>query len=286
MFGHYKGDPSKYIIKYVSGKIKKQGYGLSFMYIKYKTSIIAIPTNTIDSHFIFNEMTKNFQSISLQGHFTYRIKDPSKMDTLLDFQIDPTTGEYLAEDPEKLELRIKNVVQMATRGEIIKLDLEDALAINITLADTVIENVKRAPLLDEMGIDILSITFNSIKPTPEIEKALEAEYRESLQRKADESIYSRRAAAVEQERKIQENELNTEIILEQGRKELIALNGENTLKEAEINSKAKDLELEVYEKVDPRMLLALALNQLSANADRIGNLTITSEILSSLLENK
>ena len=171
MIKHYKGDPSRYIIKYVSGKIKKQGNGISFMYIGYKTNIVAIPATTIDSHFIFNEMTKNFQEISLQGHFTYRIQDPCKMDTLLNFQVDPKTNEYLSEDPEKLELRIKNIVQMATRAEIITIDLEGALAINISLANIVLEGVKQDKLLEEMGIDVLSITFNSIKPNPQISKA-------------------------------------------------------------------------------------------------------------------
>lgn len=285
MIKHYKGDPSRYIIKYVSGKIKKQGHGISFMYIGYKTNIVAIPATTIDSHFIFNEMTKNFQEISLQGHFTYRIQDPSKMDTLLNFQVDPKTNEYLSEDPEKLELRIKNIVQMATRAEIIRLDLEEALAINIELANIVLEGVKQDNLLEEMGIDVLSITFNSIKPNPQISKALEAEYREGLQGKADQSIYARRAAAVEQERKIKENELSTDIILEENRKKLVELHSDNVLKEAEINSMAKNMELEIYEKVDPKLLLAIALNGLSLNADKIGNLTITSEILSSLLKN-
>ena len=46
-------------------------------------------------------------------------------------------------------------------------------------------------------------------------KALEAEYREGLQQRADQAIYARRAAAVEQERRIKENELNTQVLLEQ-----------------------------------------------------------------------
>ncbi|MDH5403168.1 MAG: SPFH domain-containing protein [Candidatus Heimdallarchaeota archaeon] len=283
MLKHYKGDPSKFIIKYVSGKIKKQGYGISFMYWKHNASIIAIPATTIDSHFIFNEITKNFQTISLQGHFTYKINDPSRMNTLLNFQIDPESDNYKSEDPEKLELRIKNVVQMKTRSEIKKLDLEEALAINTYLADTVIEYVKNADLLEEMGAEVLSITFNSIKPTPEIAKALEAEYREGLQEKADKSIYARRASAVEQERKIRENELNTDIALEKQKEELVQLNGENIIKEADFKSKAKNLEMQVFEKIDPRLLLALSMNELSSNASKIGNLTITSEMLSSLL---
>lgn len=282
----FKGNHSRYIIKKVGGKIKKRGNGISFRYMAHNTSIISIPATTIDSHFIFNEVTNDFQYISLQGHFTYRIRDPFKMDSLLDFSIDPKSSTYFSEDPEKLELRIKNVVQMATRTEIRGKKLEEALAVNTTLADIILNVVKEAPLLnDEMGIEILSITFNTIKPSPEIAKALETDYRESLHKKADISIYERRASAVEQERKIRENELATQIILEEKKKELIDLSGDNITKEAKFKAEAKNLELESYKSVEPRMLLALSFNEMAHKANKIGNLTITSEILASILKN-
>jgi regulator of protease activity HflC (stomatin/prohibitin superfamily) len=280
---HFKGEPTRYIIKYAGGKIKKKGLGLSFYYMGYNTSIISIPATTIDSNFFFNETTKNYQSVSLQGHFTYKIQDPLIMDSLLNFQIDPKTRQYLSEDPEKLEFRIKNVVQMFTRNEITKMNLEDALSVNSALANSIIANVKEASLINEMGIEILSISFNAIKPTPEIAKALEADYRESLQRKSDVAIYARRAAAVEQEGKIRENELNTQITLEEKKEQLIRLKGDNIIKEAEFNSMAKNLELEPFKQLDPRLILALSLKELSGNAQKIGNLTITSDILSSIL---
>ena len=69
-------------------------------------------------------------------------------------------------------------------------------------------------------------------------KALEAEYRETLLRKADMAISARRAAAVEEERKIKENELNTEITLEEQRRQLIDLQGSNELQEATNRGKA------------------------------------------------
>jgi uncharacterized protein YqfA (UPF0365 family) len=130
---------------------------------------------------------------------------------------------------------------------------------------------------------VLSITFTSIKPTPEISKALEADYREALAKKADEAIYERRAAAVEQERKIKENELNTQITLEEKKKVFIDLEGENRIKDAEFKAKAIELELEPYKSLDASKVLALALKDLGLNASKIGNLTITSEILSKLL---
>jgi len=281
---YFKGDPSKYIIKYVNGKSKKSGLGISFLFFKINTTIAAIPAMTIDSNFVFNEITKNNQAITLQGHFTYKIKDPKKMASILNFQVNPKTGQYQSVDPEKLDMRIKNVVQVRTRSVVEKMVLEEAIISSEKLAGTVMESVEDQSIIKEMGIDILSITFLSIRPTPEIARALEAEYRESLQMTADKAIYERRAAAVEQESKIKENELNSQIALEKKRKELIALEGENIIKEAEFRAKANETELDAYKKLSPNTLLALALKDMGENANKIGNLTITSEILASILK--
>ncbi len=45
-------------------------------------------------------------------------------------------------------------------------------------------------------------------------KALQADAREQLLQKADEAVFVRRNAALDLERKIKENELNTEIAVE------------------------------------------------------------------------
>ena len=47
-----------------------------------------IPTSTRDANFVFNEGTNNFQSVTLQGQFTYRIADPAQAATQLNFAYD------------------------------------------------------------------------------------------------------------------------------------------------------------------------------------------------------
>ena len=286
MVSYFKGEPSQFIIKYTSGKIKKAGRGLSFFYLRYHTNIMSIPAVTLDSHFVFNEITKNNQQVTLQGYFVYKIKDPRNMANILDYSIDPDTKAYKTDDPEKLDLRIKNVIQMYTKAEVLKMELEEVIVVSESLAKTVLETAKDEPIFKEMGVQLLNLTFNSIRPTPEIGKALEAEYREGLQMKADEAIYARRAAAVEQERKIKENQLATDITLAKKRQNLIELEGENTLKEAQFKSEATEKALKPYLSIDSKQLLALAMKDLAQNANRINNLTITSEILSQLLNQK
>jgi hypothetical protein len=295
--GYFKAQPSEYIIKYASGRIAREGQGLAFFYLKHNTQVVAVPTSSVDANLVFNEVTRNFQAVTIQGQFTYRIQDPKRATALLNFTMDPITHHYVSKDPERLAQRIMNVIQMETRTELESRSLEEVLSQYQTIAASVLTRIKNSSLLESLGAELLSVYYVAAKPTPEVAKALEADYRETLLRKADMAIYARRAAAVEEERKIKENELNTEITLEEQKKKLIDLQGQNSLQEAESRGKAleeearyraraRQLELGVYEAIDPRKVLALAMTELGQNSERIANLTITSEILAALLNGR
>ena len=273
MFAFYKGQPTEYIIRYAGGRVKAEGQGLTFLYWPPVTSIAAVPTESRDVGFVFNEQTSNFQSVTIQGQFTYRIIDPRKAASLLNFTINPLTRQFISEDPEKLAQRITNIIQMETRREVLARSLEANLRESETIARTVLDRVRNTEILEPMGVEVLSVYFVSVRPTPEVAKALEAEYRERLLRNADEAIYARRASAVEEERKIKENELATDIALEQQRQQFIGLQGENAEREAEFRGKAMEkeaeyktraltLELEAYKTLDARAILALAMRDL------------------------
>jgi regulator of protease activity HflC (stomatin/prohibitin superfamily) len=294
MFAFYKGQPTEYVIRYTGGEVHAEGQGISFFYLPFNTTIVLVPTSSRDVGFVFNEQTRNFQSITLQGQFTYRISEPKQAASLLNFAIHPFTREYKSDDPEKLAQRISNIIQMETRREVLARSLEEALRESEAIAHIVLTRLREDELLEPMGVELLSVHFVSARPTPEVAKALEAEYRERLLRNADEAIYARRAAAVEEERKIKENELTTDIALEERKQQFIALQGQNDRQEAEFRGLALEteaayrnrtliMELEAYKTLDSRVVLALAMRDLGQNAGKVGNLTITSEILAALM---
>ena len=292
--GFFKGTPTDYVMRYTSGRLVREGPGLAFYYWKHNTQVVAVPTSSRDANFVFNEVTNNFQAVTIQGQFTYRIHNPKHAAELLNFTVDPKAGAYTSEDPDRLSQRISNVIQLATRGEIQKRSLEEVLRQYESIASSLVKPIAENHLLDPLGVTLMSVYFVAAKPTPEVAQALEAEYRETLLRKADEAIYARRAAAVQEERKIKENELSSEIALEEQKKKLIDLQGDNQLREAENRGKATELEashrvaakkaeLALYAGMGPRSVLALAVNELGLNAQRIGNLNLSSEVLASLL---
>jgi regulator of protease activity HflC (stomatin/prohibitin superfamily) len=292
--GFFKAQPTDWVQKYVNGQAVKEGTGLAFYFLHHNAQIVTVPTSSAESHWVFNEVTNNFQLVTIQGQCTYRINNPRQAAAILNFTMEPATRRYVTDDPARLPQRIANVIQVETRSEIQQRSLEETLVQTEVIGVQVLRRIRDAELLASLGVELLSLFIVSAKPTPEVAKALEARYRETLLRQADEAIYARRAAAVEEERKIKENELNTDITLEEGRRNLIDLQGANAQQEAqhrgaafeleaEHQARAAELHLALYRSLDPRTIMALAMQEFGKNAEHIGNLTLTSEMFASLL---
>ena len=276
---YFKGEPSTHVIRYRNGKIVASGEGANFWYMPLNTSVAAVPIVSQEAQFLFTETTANYQEVSIQGTVAYRITDPLLVSSRLNFTIDPASSRFTSEDPDKLVQRIVNLVQGHTRSKVNALSLEDAITNVHNLAVEVFGEVIENTSIAELGVAIESLHFTALKATPEMRKALEADYREGLQQRADQAIYARRAAAVAEERRIRQSELNTEVELEARRKDLVDTQARNNLTLAEAEAKADELKLNPYAQMPPQALLALALKEWAGNAGNIENLSITPDLL-------
>jgi hypothetical protein len=90
----------------------------------------------------------------------------------------------------------------------------------------------------------VSVQIDQVAPTSELEKALQTPTREEIQQKADEATFQRRALAVEKERAIKENELQTEIELARRQEELIRQEGANQMLDAQQQAEQQRFEVE------------------------------------------
>jgi hypothetical protein len=313
---YYKAAPTTYVLQYVGGRVKREGAGLSFYYFAPWTTLVAVPAGSTDVPFIFHETTADFQTVSVQGHLTYRVTDARKLAGLLDYSLKPD-GEYATEDPQKLPNRITFAAQNAVRGEVQSRPLRSALLEADAIARKVEAVMKASPAMAELGVELLGLSILAIKPVPETAKALEAEARERLLRESDDAIYNRRNNAVEQERRIRENELNTEVAvqskqreieetrlagqisLEEQRKRLVATEADNTRTRADAEAYAvkaaidplaaldpKALQVLASRGMDPRLLVAMAFQEIATNAAKVGNLNISPDLLDTLLKPK
>jgi hypothetical protein len=267
LISYYKGEPNTYVLCYRNGELLQHGAGINFFYVPATTSIAAVPLVSQESQFIFNETTANFQEVSIQGTLTYRLTDPLELAKRLDFTVQPWSHSYKSEDPQQLVQRVVNSVQAHTRSEVCMRSLEDALTEVKDLSAVVFEKVANSPELKALGIVLEGLHFT----------------RESLHKRADQAIYDRRKAAVDEERKISESEMNTQVELENRRKDLVDMQARNSLALAEAEVEADRLKLSPYGELPPQALVGLALREWAANAGTIDSLSITPDLLSKVV---
>lgn len=225
-FRFHRFDSNTYVLRYKNGKVAAEGRGLAFWYYAPTTSVAAIPLGSRDVQFIFKDTTSDFQTITIQGSCTYKVENPKALADLLDCSVD-YTGAYKKDDLEKLPQRIINEAQTATSALIRSLSLKDSIRSAKQIEQTIFSGLGNSEAIRALGLAPLSVNIISVRPTPEMEKALEAATREALQQEADEAIYKRRNFAVDKEREVKENELNTEIAVAEKNRQI---------REAELNS--------------------------------------------------
>lgn len=313
MLSFIKVPPTTYVLQYKHGTIRRQGAGLSFIYYVPTSTIVVIPMASADVPFVFQESTADFQSVTIQGQLTYRVADPIRLASLLDFSVD-IRHAYNSEDPRKLPERLIHTLHTLTRAITQRLVLKDALVSSDSIVAEALAGLRESEAVSDLGIEILSLSILSIRPTPETGRALEAEAREELQRRADEAIYARRNAGVEQERLIKESELNTEIAVEEKKRQIretqmaaeIAVEEQRAqLIDRRVANERKDADSRAYtltqtlkpvrdlnwktlmmlggKNADPKAMIALAFQEMAENAQKIGELNVSPDLLRSLV---
>lgn len=332
--GFVKFQPGEYVLKYKNGKIVKAGAGLSFYYYEPTTSIVVIPVGSTDVPFIFEEVTADFQSVTVQGQITFRIVEQKKLAGVLNYTMDLKRGKkYVSDDPQKLQQRVINIVRVLTKKTLESLPLQEAIKSSEVLAKGILDDIKKNDVINLFGMEILGLSILAISPNKETARALEAQTREQILKTADEAIYERRNASIEQERRVKENEFNTEIAVEnkkrqvketqleaeravqqkknqlseeqlhfettqeEQKKKLIDLSVENSKAQADAKAYELSAVMKSLEGIDadviqslvsvgmqPDKLIALAFRGLAENADKIGQLNISPDLLREILQ--
>jgi hypothetical protein len=313
LFSYVKIPATHYALHFQQGHIRHEGPGLSFFYYSPSATIVSVPIGSTDAPFAFMESSADFQSVTVQGQLTYRVVDPKKVASLLDFSLG-RNGQYLGDGQQKLQERLVKSAQVAAKAVTQRMGLREVLTSSTAIGAEVEDALKNSEAIKSLGVEILELAVISMKPTPEMAKALEAEAREALQRKSDEAIYARRNAAVEQERRIKESELNTEIAVEEKKRQIreaqmaadIAIEEQraqlvdqkvaNERKDADSRAYALDATVKAIETADwkklmllssggfdARQMIAMAFQELAGNAQKIGELNISPDLLQGLI---
>ena len=281
---YFKGAPEDFVIRHRSGRVVASGRGLSFWYLSYNTSIALVPVTSLDSPFIFQETSSDFQDLTLQGSVGFRIADPLKAAERFDFSLKGSGRQaILGDGREKITERLMVSIQSQVRQVIAPMTLEQALAVATTLGAQLTEQVRGDTVVEAAGLHIEGVVITAARPTPEIRQALQTDYREGLQKQADQAIFARRAHALQQEKSLKETEVATEIELAERRKLLVDTEARNRLTLAEASAKAQEKELAVYNAASPQLLASLALRSWAEKGGSVGNISISPDMLTNVL---
>ena len=337
MFGfrYIKATPSSYVIQYRNGQAVREGAGLAFFYFAPSTSLVSVPMESTDVPFIFREVSSDFQDVTVQGQVTFRVAEPKTLAGLMNYTLKPDGTEYVSEDPTKLSARVVNLVQVQIRSLLQGKTLQDLLRQSDQLVSQMRDRLKAASSFTAMGLELIDLAILAIKPSPDTARALEAEVREQILKRADDATYARRNASIEQERAIKENELNTEIAVETKKRQIretqldaeravlekrqeiaqqdlagkVTLEKQNeTLTELKAGNAKREADAKAYAlsavmksvstvdpkvlqaitlgSVDPSALIASAFQGLAENANKIGELNISPDLLQQLTKGK
>lgn len=301
-----KFDPTDYVMKVKKGKVVEQGLGLSFFYNTMNTSMMVIPATAFDSSFAYDDiMTADFQKISVQGDISYIIADYEKASRMVNFSYKDNKKEYeatLSEARAKMAKRIMNLTKVYITKFISTKNVREAIKAADELAEVLRNGLKADGTIQEFGLQILAVSILGILPQLDTRKALEAATREEILKQQDDAIYKRRNAAIEQERAIKENELNTEIkvaekakekkeremetkrmlqerqaeldakkisndiALEEERQKLVDLQTENEKKKSDAKAYDSEVLLRTFTGVDAEIIKALAVSGMDSKS--------------------
>lgn len=217
-----KFNPNEYVMVVKKGQVVKEGLGLSVLFNELSTSIMVVPSTAFDGEFAFDDLvTSDYQSVCVQGVTTFMITDYEKAAKMLDFAYNPQIkmSDKIFDAVESLENRINNIIKAIVIREVSRKDVRAVLRISDEMSKAILESLAGDEAIGKLGVSVVSVNILGITPRPETRKALEAAAREQILKEQDDAIYKRRNAAIEQERIIKENEINTEIAVAEKEKE-------------------------------------------------------------------
>lgn len=264
---HLRAEPSSFVLRYRRGRLVRSGQGLGFWFLPMSAGVAEVPTEDREVSILFHGRSADFQDVTAQGIVTYRTVDPARLAQRVDFTIDLRTGAMLRQPLDRIALILTQIAQQSAHGLISQTSVRQIVQSgHDELRERILAALVAEAEIEELGLQVLSVRIASIRPSPDLEKALEAPAREAIQQQADEAAYGRRALAVEKERAIQENELQNRIELARREVQLIEQQGRNQMRAAEDSAAAEKIAVEGRAERD-RILVGAEADLVRVKAD-------------------
>ena len=314
---HLRGSPTADVRHLRRGRLVHQGTGQSFWFRPLSAVLSEVPVDDRELPLLFHARTADFQDVAVQATLTFRVTDAGLASNRVDFSIDPETGHWRGTPLEQVGGLLAESAQQHALGLLARMQLQEALVDGVAaVRERIAAGLADDERLAETGIAVIAVRVGAVRPEPELEKALRTPTREQVQQEADRATYERRAVAVERERAISENELQSQIELARREEQLVAQRGTNARRQAEEAAAANAIETEAQASRDRQLaqaradgaralgeakaageaarvaayrdlrdatLFGLAVQELAANLPRIQSLVLTPDLLAPVL---
>lgn len=225
---HFRGGPTDHVVHLKRGKVAHEGVGQAFWFRPLAAVLSEVPVDDRELPLLFHGRTADFQDVAVQASVTYRFAEPDRAARRLDFGIDPVTGAWRSTPLDQVATLLTELAQQHALGLLAGLDLTAAIGEGpVAVRARVAEGLSGDGRLAETGIAIVDARVVAVSPEAEVERALRAPARELIQQGADRAGFERRAVAVERERAIAENELQSRIELAVREEQLLTQQGAN-----------------------------------------------------------
>ncbi len=312
-----RGTPTTHITHLVRGKVRHQGTGLTFWFRPITAVLAEVPVDDRELPLLFHARTSDFQDVTVQATVTYRITAPETASARIDFSIDPINGAWRGTPLDQIGGSLAELAQQPALDLLAGLTVTEAVTKAVTpVREKITTALATDARLAEVGVEIVAVRVVAIRPEPELERALQTPTREAVQSDADRATYERRAVAVERERAIAENELQNKIELAKRTELLVSQEGVNARRRAEekaaadliqvesaaareqtmavakadalrvvgtAEADAERARLDAAASVPHATLYALAARELAGQLPEIGQLTVTPDVVTGLL---
>ena len=219
---HLRGSSTTHVGHIRNGRTIRAGVGASFWFRPLSAVLHEVPVDDRELPLLFHARTSDFQDVTVQATITYRVTDPATAAGRIDFSIDPETGAWRSTPLDQVAGLLTESAQQYAIDMLATVDLTNAMAGGVGPVRSVItDGLRGDERLAETGIAVVGVRVVAVRPEPEVEKALRTPTRERVQQESDKATFERRAIAVERERAIGENELQTQIELARREEQLV-----------------------------------------------------------------
>ncbi|MFH1465106.1 MAG: SPFH domain-containing protein [Pseudomonadota bacterium] len=314
---HLRSETSSHVLHARGGRTVRSGRGLAFWFLPLSASISELPADDRELAILFHGRTRDFQDVTAEAVITWRVEHPEALAGRVDFAIDLASGQWLRKPLEQIGTLLTQQAQHLAWDHIAQSSLAQVLESGI---EGLGRRISGALIADEtlaaMGLAVVGFRLAGVHPDPEVGRALQTPAREAVQREADRATFERRAAAVDQERAIAENELHNRIELAKREEQLIRQQGMNAQRQATDEAETQRIAAEaaaartrtergaeadgyravagaqvaaeadriaIYRDLPQEVLLGLAARELAGHLPEIGHLSLGGDALGPVL---